>query len=653
LPALAAALLCFGLCGPAVRAADQRLEELEEQAFRQAAALAAPSIVRVQTVGGLDRVGQVLTGTGPTTGIVVSPDGFIVSSAFNFASKPTSILVQLSDGRRFPATQVATDRSKMLTLMKIEATDLVPLPAADAQTVRVGQWAIALGKTFDVEQPSVSVGIVSALNRIWGRALQTDAKVSPVNYGGPLVDVEGKALGVLVPLAQGEKDETAGVEWYDSGIGFAIPMPDVLASVERLKAGKDLHPGLMGVTMKHGPLDAAAEIDRIRPRSPAAEAGLKAGDVIVEMEGKPVRRHSDVQLVLGRKYADETVALVVARGKEKLNFEIKLVAELTAYEPAFLGILPVRPATTDSAAQGVAVRYVFSGSPAERAGLRIGDRILKFNGGDLANATALGDLVGRLKPEDKAAVVYSREGQQTSVEIALATTPNDVPEKLPTAATEPVAADKAAGRPQTGRFTVNMPAQAHGYWAYVPDDYNPAQQYGLMIWLHPAGDTMEAAIINEWKSICDTRGMMIVAPKAEKISGWELNEGEFVKDAFDDFCQKYSVDRSRVFLHSSSTSGPFAYLLAFRYRDRIRGVAMAAAPLRAIPPENDPEHPLQFHLVCGDQDQMYSVVEQTVDLLRGLKFPTSFTTVQGGDDRYPPNEQVEEIGRWADCLDRI
>ncbi|MGH7129294.1 MAG: trypsin-like peptidase domain-containing protein, partial [Planctomycetaceae bacterium] len=131
------------------RAADAELEALEEQAFKQAAALVEPSIVRVQTVGGLDRVGGVLTGTGPTTGVIVSADGYIVSSAFNFAAKPASILVQLPDGRRFPAREVATDRLKMLTLIKIEAADLVPAVAAPSGEIKVGQWAIALGRTYE------------------------------------------------------------------------------------------------------------------------------------------------------------------------------------------------------------------------------------------------------------------------------------------------------------------------------------------------------------------------------------------------------------------------------------------------------------------------------------------------------------------------
>ena len=85
----------------------------------------------------------------------------------------------------------------------------------------------------------VSVGIISALNRIWGKALQTDAKVSPTNYGGPLVDLEGRVQGILVPASPRAEGETAGFEWYDSGIGFAIPLEDINAVLPRLKQGQE------------------------------------------------------------------------------------------------------------------------------------------------------------------------------------------------------------------------------------------------------------------------------------------------------------------------------------------------------------------------------------------------------------------------------
>ena len=183
----------------------------------------------------------------------------------------------------------------------------------------------------------MSVGIVSALKRIWGRAVQTDAKVSPINYGGPLVDVEGKVIGILVPLSPKGTGATAGVEWYDSGIGFAIPMEDVYASLERLKTGKDLKPGLMGVIMRGRDFLAGKPIiDLVRAGSPAEIAGFKRGDVIVEIDGNPIRRQAEVKMALGNKYAGEKVSVIVERQGKTHRAEVTLVDQLIAYEPGFL-----------------------------------------------------------------------------------------------------------------------------------------------------------------------------------------------------------------------------------------------------------------------------------------------------------------------------
>ena len=107
----------------------------------------------------------------------------------------------------------------------------------------VGQWAIAIGRTFAADQTNISVGVISALNRIWGKAIQTDAKVSPNNYGGALTDIRGRVYGVLAPLSPNNQNALAGTEWYDSGIGFAVPLEDIYARLDHLKSGKDLKPG--------------------------------------------------------------------------------------------------------------------------------------------------------------------------------------------------------------------------------------------------------------------------------------------------------------------------------------------------------------------------------------------------------------------------
>lgn len=639
-------------------AAEDDLYALEEQTFQEAAAVVGPSVVRIQTVGGLDQVGRLLTGTGPTTGVVVSEDGYIISSSFNFISRPASILVKLPDGRRFPAEQVATDHLKMLTLLKIDAEDLTPAPVAPKDSFRVGQWALALGRTYDAPRPSVSVGIVSALNRVWGKAVQTDAKISPVNYGGPLIDIHGRVMGILVPLSPREDEETAGVKWYDSGIGFAIPLEDIKAVLDRLKSGEDLHPGLMGIEMEGGGLVTGKPvIDRVRVESPADQAGLQPGDRITEVDGRPVDRQAEVKQVLGTRYAGEQITVTIDRDGESLRRELTLVDELVPYESAYLGILPVRERIGESS-EGVAVRWVRPDSPADRAGLKARDRIVRFNGENVDDPASLLDLVGRLRPDDPASLVYRRDGEEHTAEVQLASVPERVPDELlpsviPRAGESNDGQGDDEGAPQTGHFTVEMPNHEHSYWAYVPDDYNPNYRYGLMVWIHPGGDTMEAAMLNRWKSVCDRRGLLMIGPKAADVSGWTLNESEFVRDAVDEFMQGYSVDPARVFVHGFSDGGRFAYHLAFQHRDLFRGVAAVAAPVAERPPENDPDFRLQFHVICGGTDDVLPAVRASVEALRQLKYPVSFRAVEEHGHEYPPEEALRELARWADSLDRI
>src|SRR5262249_43484574 len=205
------------------QAPDGDLEGQLQQSIKAAVARVAPSVVQIETSGGTDMVGSgqepFRRGTGPTTGLVVSSEGYIISSAFNFANKPSAIFVSIpGQHERLVAKVVATDHTRMLTLLKVDAANL-PVPvAAPKKDIKVGEWALALGRTWTSAEgtPSVSIGIISALNRIWGKAIQTDAKISPVNYGGPLIDLQGRVMGVIVPASTRGQDEVAGVEWYDS-----------------------------------------------------------------------------------------------------------------------------------------------------------------------------------------------------------------------------------------------------------------------------------------------------------------------------------------------------------------------------------------------------------------------------------------------------
>lgn len=656
-------LLFLSLCGTGTsalraQAPAKDLETLEERAFKQAAALVNPSIVRIETVGGQDRVGKLITGTGPTSGVVVSRDGLIISSAFNFIGKPSSILVTLPDGRRFPAVVVATDHLRMLTLLKVDAENLAVPIAVPEKDLQVGMWSIALGRTFELDQPSISVGIVSALERIWGKAIQTDAKISPINYGGPLVDIQGRLMGILVPLSPGATGETAGVEWYDSGIGFAIPMADVLKVIPRLNSGQDLYPGLLGITLSgKGDLSTDMKLDRVRYGSPAQEAGVKTGDTLTKLNGRPVALHSEVKSVLMSLYAGDSVSLTVTRDgvKEPLTFKATLTDKLVPFESGFLGVLPVRE-TQKQSSPGVGVRFVFPDSAAARAGLKSKDRILEFNQQKVADAESLALLVSHLRPDETATLTVSRDEKPIKLEVKLQKSPDSVTPELPTQAIPArTAQENKAEKIKVGHFKEKLPGSDSSFWAYVPEIYHPGYEYGLMVWIHPPGNTMESTIFNEWKSICEQRGIIIVGPAAQDVIRWNRDEADFVKAVVEAMQQRYTIDPTRIFLVSHADGADFAFDLAFKYRELFRGVAVTEASLKSRPPETDPDFPLSLYFALNAHNPLNQLLQPRLDLIREMNYPTVFQLIKNEQQpgEYPEKPFLEEIGRWADSLDRI
>ncbi|MES2794197.1 MAG: PDZ domain-containing protein [Planctomycetota bacterium] len=637
-------------------------EAKEEQAFQQATALVAPSVVKIETVGGLDRVSGQLAATGPTTGVIVGADGWVISSAFNFVAQPEQVLVTLADGRRLAAKLVATDRSKMVTLLKVDEQNLPVAQPATAESMRVGQWAIALGRTLEGDSPSVSVGIISALNRIWGKAIQTDAKVSPINYGGPLINIEGQVLGILVPLAaQGKDDAVAGIEWYDSGIGFAIPLTDVLSTLDRLKQGHDLLPGLLGVTFKsQDEFAGEATLDRVRYGSPAQQAGLKTGDTIIQIGDKKITRIAQFRQIMGTKYADDKIVVVAKRGEQSITANVTLIGELIPYEFPFLGILPQRIDSTLPVEQGTKIRSVWSNSPAAQAGLKPGDLIVRIEDHAVTDSISLRDRISRVRPGDSVALtVQTGTAEPRKVTVKLGSIPDTLPAELspslipPTTKPDQPAAEEGEKKLATGLVVETFPGHDQSYWAYVPRDYNPTAQYGLIVWLHPPGNAHEATVLKAWRGHCEERGIILLAPKAKATAGWTANEADFVKELTDDFLKRYSIDRRRIVLHSMGASGNLAYALAFKYREIYRAVLNIQTVLRLPPPDNEPEFPLQLFLAGIEKSPLHSGVKANAEALQKLKFPVVYRLLSGEVAEYPAEAAVAEFARWLDVLDRI
>lgn len=327
---------CFAAALITSSAFAQSVAQLEQQAIRDAIEHVSPTVVQLQIIGGADRLNDVSLASGPSTGVILSPDGYVVTSRYRFEPAPATVVALLADGRQFATEVVAHDYSRKLVLLKLSgAEDLPAAEIAPADSFRVGQWAIAVGRTYRVERPNVSVGIVSALRRIQGRAMQTDAAVSAANYGGPLVDIEGRVLGIIAPMSPSAESSIAGVEWYDSGIGFAAPLAEWMPALERLKQGEDLQLGYIGIGLVEGVArETPAKVATIAPDGPAAKAGLEKGDTVTAINGVPVTTQVEMQAAAKPHYAGDTIEVTYQRGDETSTTTLTLTTIAQLQEAA-------------------------------------------------------------------------------------------------------------------------------------------------------------------------------------------------------------------------------------------------------------------------------------------------------------------------------
>ena len=306
---------------------------LTSKAVRQAIGSIQPSLVTIESFGGVSvvqgRIGGIRKqGEGNTTGIIVSPEGHIVTSTFNFIQQPPVITVITSDGTRHVAEMLGRDDTRKICMLKINANrefpkpDLVPL-----DQLKIGQWAISLGVGYGDVSPAASVGIISATNRVGGRAIQTDANISPANYGGPLLDIEGRLLGICVPLNPQSQSIGAGVEWYDSGIGFAIPLAGAEELLSSLKQGEQVFPAFLGILAMPNPDGKGVWIEQVVQGSPADQAGILREDVIIEIDGVEIQDMMQLRQILNRLQAGMEIELTLIPDETEEPKTLKLTLD--------------------------------------------------------------------------------------------------------------------------------------------------------------------------------------------------------------------------------------------------------------------------------------------------------------------------------------
>lgn len=304
---------------------------LAPRAFRAAAQKIQASMVTIEGFGGLapgsgQTKGIHAPGEGPTTGLIISSDGYIVTSTFNFIRKPPIIAVRLPSGERKIAQLLGRDETRRICLLKVEGVSGLTVPEmAPREELAVGQWAVAIGIGYGDEEPALTAGIISATSRIGTKAVQTDANLSPANYGGPLIDLDGRVIGICVPLSPGGQTEGAGSEWYDSGIGFAVPLVGLDKVITAMKEGKTLQKAFLGVqSQPTGTPPSGASIVQVVPDSPAAKAGLVKDDKLLKLDDTEIMDVTHLSSVIARYVAGDKVELTYQRGEEKKTVTIEL-----------------------------------------------------------------------------------------------------------------------------------------------------------------------------------------------------------------------------------------------------------------------------------------------------------------------------------------
>ena len=628
---------------------DPPLDEQEQQAFQAAADFAQDCVVQVETFGGQEIVNRQFIASGPSTGTIVSSDGWIVTSIFQFRSQPASITVVLHDEQRKAAKLVARDHSRELALLKIDVDK--PLRAAvvsDRKTWRVGQWAIALGKTFDVKVASRSVGILSAQGRIWDKAIQTDAKISPQNYGGPLIDLTGKVMGILAPMNPGIATEGETEQWYDSGVGFAVPLVDVMERLPRLQRGEDIYPGRAGFRSS-SPDEFSSEIllSGVTPGSPAAKSGMRAGDRIVGAGKtrdvlKAVAMHSQLKHIMGPLDAEQSMVFEVEREGAKKQFEVNLVKELPTYREPFLGVV----VDSNSPVSSPRVIAVLPNSPAAKAGIEIGESIVSV--GDLAldEISPLNTRLAFLDYREPIALKLERDGKSRSVEVALESHPEQDLEwpiiKVPLPENPP--------EPKGAKGTVQLPLGdvKNKAFAIVPSNYFDTIPHGLFIIFAEAGTQDQNQWSDAWELFArENRWIIVVAQSADE-KGWALDEVEISVRLRSYVSNNYTVDKRRICVGGISAGMLPGLISGIQGAEAFRGVWLCNAkiPPRARVPAAEPLKSLNF-FINGTDSTLTAFVEQTQKIGCSVAFHTEDMTTAKMQD----SQVVNKLQRWLRLLE--
>src|SRR5688500_4764912 len=354
---------------------------------------------------------------GMGSGFIIDNNGTILTN-YHVVGNAQKINVTLSDGKSYEAKVIGTDQKTDIAVIKIDAGRALPAVAlGDSDRLEVGEWVLAIGNPFGLDH-TVTSGIVSAKGRQIGAGpydnfIQTDASINPGNSGGPLLNLRGEVVGINTAIFS----QSGG----NLGIGFAIPI-DLAKEIlpELIKTGKVTR-GWLGVSIQRVTPEIAeslgidksrgALVANVMEGSPAAEAGIKTGDVIVEYNGNKIEDSNQLPILVARTDVGDTVDVDLLRDKKQISATVKIgemkdqevVASAPQKGKLGLTVQNITPQLAEGLglerANGVVITSVQPQSTAAEAGLRRGDVILEVNRKQIANVDSFQKTINEAKPD--------------------------------------------------------------------------------------------------------------------------------------------------------------------------------------------------------------------------------------------------------------
>jgi serine protease Do len=362
---------------------------------------------------------------GEGSGVIVDGEGYILTN-YHVVLGADKLTVRLFDGKELKGTVQGTDPKTDLAVVHVEVKGLPVATLGDSDKLQVGEWAIAIGSPFGLEE-TVTVGVISAKGRkglgtgTYEDFIQTDASINPGNSGGPLVNIDGEVIGINAMIIQ-----------PGQGIGFAIPINLAKAIMtELIKKGKVVRPwvgiGLQDLTpelMKSFNVEEkeGAVISQVFEGSPAEKAGLKVGDIVVEIDGKKIKNSQDVVSEVLKKQVGQKTEITLIREGKRIQVQVTTVEMPTeaagqktpSAVKEWFG-LRVTTVTPDIAkqlkllkAEGVVIDNVEAGSVGQDAGLRRGDVILEVNRQKVRDESDYRSLMEKTKQGQSVLFLISR-----------------------------------------------------------------------------------------------------------------------------------------------------------------------------------------------------------------------------------------------------